>query len=154
MTRHQPETYILHSGPITDRHGKPVMGIRQPLKTAAGKFVGTNTILMTPTFREVKPMGEIVHWRNEAARRRWNGDYKAAHADKEGYKEKGRVVYGRQDLVVVPLFRGISARQANEFRAINRKEARERERQTIMARIRETIKNMTTKPADGEGATA
>lgn len=132
---HNPETYVLGSRPMFDKYGKRVVGIRQPLKTAAGKFIGENPILATELFEEVKPMGEIVHWRNEAARRRWDGDFKAAFADPEKK--------GKNDLVIVPVYRGCAMRYANEQRADIRREERKRQRATLMAAFKAKMKELT-----------
>ncbi len=135
MSRITPQTYVLNSSPMLDDKGNRVIGIRQPLKTVAGKYVGTSTILATPLFNEPKPLGQTVHWRNEAARRRWNGDYVAAGKDPEGKK----------DLVVVPLFRGIAARLANEIRAAKRREERRKAALSFMQRVREQIAALAPK---------
>lgn len=120
---------------MTDAKGERVVGIRQPLKTAAGKFIGENVILATPLFEEVKPMGEIAHWRSEAARRRWNGDFKAAYADPEKK--------GKNDLVIVPIYRGVAARYANEQRADIRRENRRRQRETLREMFKRKMQELT-----------
>jgi len=142
VTRHQPETYVLGSRPKTDAKGERVIGIRQPLKTAAGKFVGENPILATPLFEDVQPMGEIVHWRSEAARRRWAGDFKAAFADP--------AKKGKNDLVIVPIYRGVAARYANEQRADIRRENRKRQRATLMEMFRAKMQELKDGKAAGE----
>lgn len=153
MSRINPQTYVLNSSPMIGADGKQVIGIPQPLKTAAGKPVGSNVILARPLFNVPKPLGEVVHWRNAAARRRWNGDFKAAYNDKEGYKEKGCTIYGKADLVVVPLYRGIPMRLANEYRADNLREQRRKAAQTFMQRIRDAVGKLTTTEAP-DAATA
>lgn len=135
MTRHQPETYVLRSRPTFDKHGERVMGLRQPLKTAAGKFVGEKIILAGPMFDKVEPMGEVAHWRNEAARRRWKDDYKAAYADPEKK--------GKNDLVIVPIFRGVAMRYANEVRADVRREQRRRQRETLREMFKRKMQELT-----------
>jgi hypothetical protein len=118
-----------------DKYGERVMGIRQPLKTAAGKFIGEKIILATPMFDEVKPMGEISHWRSEAARRRWKGDLKAAYNDPEKK--------GKNDIVVVPIYRGVAMRIANEIRADIRREERRRRRETIRELLKRKMQELT-----------
>lgn len=68
-------------------------------------------------WRKPKPMAFVEHFKNEAAKRRCNGDLKQATPN---------------DLKVVPLYRGLSARVATEARARLRR-AKEREAKMSLA---------------------
>ena len=120
MTRFQPETYVIGSSPQLDRKHAPVIGVRQPLKKADGRFVGSKPILATPLFNEGKILGYRSHWINEAARRRNDGDMTKAKPS---------------ELVQVPVFRGIPARLANEIRTHQRRERKK----SLISRIRAQI---------------
>lgn len=60
-----------------------------------------------------KPSGQLLVWRSEASKRKFNGDKAAAAKDTKG----------RDHLQLVPVYRGCPTRLANEIRAdIRRRE--------------------------------
>ncbi len=120
-----PGTYIVGSSPQLDAKGDAIVGVKMPLMTAAGKPVGSRVIRATPLFNMPNPLGTQPHWRTEAARRRWNGDFEAAYKDPKG----------KNDIIVVPLYRGVAARIANQFRG----QQRRARRKSILAQIKERI---------------
>lgn len=148
MSRHKtflPGTFVVGSKMQTDTvDGRvvPKIGIPTPLMTAAGKPVGTKPIRPNVLFDGGKVLGSVVHWRSEAARRRWNGDPKAAYADKTGIKVGKVIHYGKSDLVVVPVMRGVPARLANELRADHVRRQTAERKKTIRERLREAIQNV------------
>jgi hypothetical protein len=115
-----PETVIVNAKPQLDKLGMPITGIVQPLKTAAGKFVGEKPLLARPLFDMPPPLGTVSHWINAAAKLRCGGDMSKAKPS---------------ELVQVPVYRGTSARFMNEIRADHRR----KQKLSLMQRIRAEI---------------
>lgn len=133
MSKHKyavPSVYVVGSSPMLDAKGHRVVGIREPLKTAGGKPVGSSLILATELWNEGKVLGVVSHWRNAAARRRAEGDMTKAKPN---------------ELVQVPVYRGIPASLASVYRADNRRE----QRKSMVERIKASIQaRMAGKPKE------
>lgn len=127
MSHHKqflPGSFVLGSQPVLDKDklGRTIskMEAKPTLMLANGHVHGSSLLKLVPAWTPGQTLGTVSHWRNEAARRRADGDM--TKADKK-------------DLVQVPMYRGISARFANELRAESK---REKKRQ-MWARIKQQI---------------
>lgn len=119
-----PGTYVVGSQPILekDKTGQMVhkMDAAPSLFLANGKPHGAHLLKLVPAWQPGHQIGVVSHFRNEAARRRAGGDMRKAE---------------KQDLVQVPMFRGISCALASSLRAASK---RNRKR-SLMDRIKAMI---------------
>lgn len=78
---------------MKDEHERDVeaYGLPAPLMTLAGRPHGRNPMKVVPLWEGGQVLGNVAHFRNEAARRRAKGVY----ADAE-----------KADIILVPLYRG------------------------------------------------
>jgi hypothetical protein len=77
-------------------------GAPEPLKTAAGRYVGSRVIRSVPLFEGGRVVGVLTAWVNEAAKRRNKGVFKDAKPT---------------DVVLIPLYRGAPASVYNRLKA-------------------------------------
>lgn len=107
-----PGTHVIGASPVLDRNEK-TNRIEPVIAATTMRNVGHGDTPYVrqgdPMWRKPKPMGFVQHFRNEASARRCGGDMKLASP---------------KDLKIVPLYRGVSSRLANEIISAKRRAKR------------------------------
>jgi len=120
-----PMTYVLGASVVLDRN-EETNRIEPVIAKTTMRNPGHGDVPYVkhgePMWRKPKPLGFTQHFKNEAAARRCNGDLRTASP---------------KDLKIVPFYRGIPMRLANELLADKRKEAEKEERRKAAMSITE-----------------
>lgn len=115
-----PSTVIPGSRPRLDRKGQPVIA-EQTIKERPGSPLSIQRKGEVEFIRP-QPAGFALHFRNAAAKLRT-----AAHMASQGISGPADIKYAApKDIVRVPLYRGLSARFANEVRGMMRRQQRQK----------------------------